>query len=239
MSLFYADLDDLKKINDAFGHKEGDAALVEAAGLLRDAFRDSDIIARLGGDEFVVLAIDVAEGKATALARRLRERVQARNARPDAAYPVSFSLGIARYEPGQARLPRGTPGPGGREDVPGQVVEEGRRGGRLSGGRRPSVPDPVLGQLVVERRPGDGQDLGRLAQVPLGHLEEIDDVVLLQVLERGQVAPAGEGDRALGRDVVAEVLGQVGDVDEVLLAEQARRSPARWPARGRCPASRT
>jgi diguanylate cyclase (GGDEF)-like protein/PAS domain S-box-containing protein len=99
MSLFYADLDDLKKINDAFGHKEGDAVLVEAAGLLRDAFRDSDIIARLGGDEFVVLAIDVAEGRATALARRLRERIAARNARPDAAYPVSFSLGIARYEP--------------------------------------------------------------------------------------------------------------------------------------------
>jgi diguanylate cyclase (GGDEF)-like protein len=99
MSLFYADLDDLKKVNDAFGHQEGDAALVAAADLLREVFRDSDIIARLGGDEFVVLAIDVAEGKGTALARRLRERVQARNARPDVAYPVSFSLGVARYEP--------------------------------------------------------------------------------------------------------------------------------------------
>jgi len=99
MSLFYADLDDLKKVNDAFGHKVGDAALVAAADLLREVFRDSDIIARLGGDEFVVLAIDVAEGKGTALARRLRERVQARNVRPDVAYPVSFSLGIARYEP--------------------------------------------------------------------------------------------------------------------------------------------
>jgi diguanylate cyclase (GGDEF)-like protein/PAS domain S-box-containing protein len=99
MSLFYADLDDLKRINDSFGHKEGDAALIEAAEILKDAFRDSDIIARLGGDEFVVLAIDVAEGKSTALARRLRERVQARNARADVAFPVSFSLGIARYDP--------------------------------------------------------------------------------------------------------------------------------------------
>ena len=99
MSLFYADLDDLKKINDSFGHQEGDAALVEAAELLRDAFRDSDIIARIGGDEFVVLAIDVAEGKAAALARRLRERVQARNAQPGKDYEVTFSLGIARYDP--------------------------------------------------------------------------------------------------------------------------------------------
>jgi diguanylate cyclase (GGDEF)-like protein/PAS domain S-box-containing protein len=99
MSLFYADLDDLKSINDTFGHEEGDAALVEAAALLRDVFRDSDIIARLGGDEFVVLAIDVAEGKVAALARRLREKLQARNARAETAYALSFSLGIVRYDP--------------------------------------------------------------------------------------------------------------------------------------------
>jgi len=103
MSLFYADLDDLKKINDSFGHKEGDAALVEAAAVLKEAFRDSDIIARLGGDEFVVLAIDVAEGRAAALTRRLREMIQARNARPGTAYTVSFSLGIARYNPESPR----------------------------------------------------------------------------------------------------------------------------------------
>jgi diguanylate cyclase (GGDEF)-like protein/PAS domain S-box-containing protein len=99
MSLFYADLDDLKKINDSFGHKEGDAALIEGVDLLRDAFRDSDIIARIGGDEFVVLAIDVAEGRVAALARRLREKIQARNSRAGVDYPVSFSLGIARYDP--------------------------------------------------------------------------------------------------------------------------------------------
>jgi diguanylate cyclase (GGDEF)-like protein/PAS domain S-box-containing protein len=99
MSLFYADLDDLKRINDSFGHEAGDAALVEAVGILREAFRDSDIIARLGGDEFVVLAIDVGEGKVASLTRRLRERLQARNARPNAVYPVSFSLGISRYDP--------------------------------------------------------------------------------------------------------------------------------------------
>ncbi len=101
MSLFYADLDDLKRINDTFGHEEGDAALVEAARILKEVFRDSDIIARLGGDEFAVLAIDVAEGKAAALARRLRDTAQARNARPESAYPVSFSVGIARYDPEQ------------------------------------------------------------------------------------------------------------------------------------------
>ena len=67
--------------------------------MIRDTFRDSDIIARLGGDEFAVLAIDVAEGKAATLARRLREKIAARNSRPGQAYSVSFSLGIARYDP--------------------------------------------------------------------------------------------------------------------------------------------
>jgi diguanylate cyclase (GGDEF)-like protein/PAS domain S-box-containing protein len=99
MALFYVDLDDLKKINDSSGHEEGDAALVETAEVLKDAFRDSDIIARLGGDEFAVLAIDVAEGKVTALARRIRERLQVRNARSGIAFLLSFSLGISRYHP--------------------------------------------------------------------------------------------------------------------------------------------
>jgi diguanylate cyclase (GGDEF)-like protein/PAS domain S-box-containing protein len=99
MALFYADLDNLKNINDSFGHEAGDAALVDAVEALREAFRDSDIIARLGGDEFVVLAIDVGEAKVASLTRRLRERLQARNARPGAAFPVSFSLGIALYDP--------------------------------------------------------------------------------------------------------------------------------------------
>ena len=99
MSLFYADLDNLKSINDSFGHEAGDASLVDAAGILRDAFRDSDIVARLGGDEFVVLAIDVGEGRVPHMVRRLREKVQARNAKPGNEFAVSFSLGIAPYDP--------------------------------------------------------------------------------------------------------------------------------------------
>jgi diguanylate cyclase (GGDEF)-like protein/PAS domain S-box-containing protein len=101
LSLIYVDLDDLKKINDTFGHEEGDAAIVETASILKDVFRDSDVIARLGGDEFAVLAIDVGEEKMSDLARRIIERVRARNGRAGNAYPLSFSLGFARYNPGR------------------------------------------------------------------------------------------------------------------------------------------
>lgn len=50
--LFYLDLDNLKYIDDSFGHEEGDAALIRAADIFKPTFRITDIIARVGGDEF-------------------------------------------------------------------------------------------------------------------------------------------------------------------------------------------
>ena len=55
--LLYADLDDLKEINDNYGHKEGDLILTEIANILSSNYRESDIIARVGGDEFVVFPV--------------------------------------------------------------------------------------------------------------------------------------------------------------------------------------
>ena len=57
----FIDLDGLKRINDTFGHQEGNRTLVEAAGILKDSCRQSDILARLGGDEFALLIADVSE----------------------------------------------------------------------------------------------------------------------------------------------------------------------------------
>jgi two-component system cell cycle response regulator len=54
-TLIFIDVDNLKFINDNFGHAEGDFALQQVAALLRECFRESDIIGRLGGDEFSVL----------------------------------------------------------------------------------------------------------------------------------------------------------------------------------------
>ncbi len=54
----FADVDDLKEINDGYGHPEGDLALKKTAEILLAVFRDTDIVARMGGDEFAVLALD-------------------------------------------------------------------------------------------------------------------------------------------------------------------------------------
>jgi diguanylate cyclase (GGDEF)-like protein/PAS domain S-box-containing protein len=99
MVLLFADFDGLKQINDAFGHPEGDRALIEVAHIFRETFRESDIMARLGGDEFVVLAVETDRASAEVLATRLRESLEARNAKADRRYKLSLSVGVARYDP--------------------------------------------------------------------------------------------------------------------------------------------
>ena len=99
MVLLFADLDGLKRINDTFGHSEGDQALIETANVLRETFRESDIIARIGGDEFVVLAIETNGLPAEILTTRLQENLAARNAREVRRYKLSLSVGLARYDP--------------------------------------------------------------------------------------------------------------------------------------------
>jgi len=99
MSLLFADFDDLKQINDTLGHPEGDLALIEIASVLRETFRESDIIARIGGDEFVVLAIETDGLPTEVLTTRLQENLEAHNARGNRRYKLSLSMGIARYDP--------------------------------------------------------------------------------------------------------------------------------------------
>jgi diguanylate cyclase (GGDEF)-like protein len=91
LGLFFIDLNGLKQINDKLGHLAGDQALRDAAGILRETFRDSDIIARIGGDEFVALA-HVTRGT-TVLRDRLREHLATFNAATARAFVLDVSIG--------------------------------------------------------------------------------------------------------------------------------------------------
>lgn len=94
----YADLDGLKKINDSYGHKEGDRALTKTAELLKETFRSSDILARLGGDEFTALAaIDPVDGVAS-MVSRLQENFNNYNALKLVPYELSLSIGVAELD---------------------------------------------------------------------------------------------------------------------------------------------
>lgn len=95
----FADLDGMKQINDTFGHKEGDKALVQTATLLKQTFRGSDIVARLGGDEFVVLATEAAQGDSAVMVARLQRQFEEYNARGKHPYQLSLSVGVATSDP--------------------------------------------------------------------------------------------------------------------------------------------
>ncbi len=94
--LVYADVDDLKTINDTFGHCVGDQALVKVAETLKDTFRQSDLIARIGGDEFAVMALEASEENEGQLIQRLAQGIGEANRREGEPYPLSVSVGMAR-----------------------------------------------------------------------------------------------------------------------------------------------
>jgi diguanylate cyclase (GGDEF)-like protein/PAS domain S-box-containing protein len=100
-TLVFVDVDDMKTINDSYGHKAGDRALCDTALVLRESFRESDILGRLGGDEFVVFAVDAGDRRDL-----LRDRVYARleqlNARGENPYRLSLSVGVLSCRPEEA-----------------------------------------------------------------------------------------------------------------------------------------
>ena len=95
--LLYIDMDDLKWINDHYGHNEGDHALIDLAGILKKTFRDSDIIARMGGDEFVVLLESTGENDEI-LMTRLYENIKDHHAEGTRRYKLSISVGAAQFD---------------------------------------------------------------------------------------------------------------------------------------------
>ena len=99
MYLLYIDLDDLKKINDTYGHNKGDFILVTLAEILQKTFRKSDIKARIGGDEFAVFPIDTQIGGVNSALARLKSSIDDYNSTTERQSLLSVSTGISCYSP--------------------------------------------------------------------------------------------------------------------------------------------
>ncbi|MEA5623371.1 diguanylate cyclase [Nostoc sp. UHCC 0251] len=93
--LLFVDLDGLKQINDSLGHEIGDKMLVDTAQLLKQSFRDSDIIARLGGDEFVIF-IPVCSQNTDEFYPRLQVNIDRFNQEHNYSYQLSISIGATQ-----------------------------------------------------------------------------------------------------------------------------------------------
>ena len=102
-SLVYFDVNEMKQINDGFGHAAGDAALRHVATALVENVRSFDVVGRLGGDEFAVILAQVDSARALAKARTLVEAIECRPAAwngSDLHVRVAFGVHtFARFEP--------------------------------------------------------------------------------------------------------------------------------------------
>jgi len=77
LSLLFIDLDGFKAVNDTYGHLFGSRALVEAAAVIRQSARETDVVSRFGGDEFALVLPDTGGEGAYAVGERIRERIAA------------------------------------------------------------------------------------------------------------------------------------------------------------------
>jgi len=93
----YADMDNLKIINDEFGHDEGDYSLKTIAQALTESFRQSDLVARMGGDEFAAFAIVNQENFPETIRQRIHMVLERLNATNDKVYRVAMSVGIVEF----------------------------------------------------------------------------------------------------------------------------------------------
>ena len=98
-AMLFVDLDGLKMINDTFGHRAGDEALIQVANLLASGVRHSDVVARIGGDEFGILLEASDEDAAHETASRLVDLICSCEFVHDGdALPLSVAIGVGMID---------------------------------------------------------------------------------------------------------------------------------------------
>ncbi len=98
MILFFIKLNGLKEIKDKSGHQSGDLALIETASILKEVFRDSDIVGRHAEDEFTAIAIESFDANNEIIIKRLQDDLYSSNKQANRLYELSLSIGTAYYD---------------------------------------------------------------------------------------------------------------------------------------------
>ena len=96
LSLIVADLDNLKEINDSYGHPVGDEVIRKIGDILRETTRESDVLTRYGGDEFVIVLPQTNAQNAMNLAERIRIKIKEYPFKVnEKRFSCTISLGVA------------------------------------------------------------------------------------------------------------------------------------------------
>ncbi|MBA4389774.1 MAG: hypothetical protein C0399_02420 [Syntrophus sp. (in: bacteria)] len=104
VGLIVCDIDGLKLINDSLGHNKGDELLMAASRVIKESFREGDVVARVGGDEFAILLPNSPRSKVENICQRIKRAVQA-HSRKNTLLPLSIATGFAiRNGPNQSMV---------------------------------------------------------------------------------------------------------------------------------------
>jgi diguanylate cyclase (GGDEF)-like protein len=101
-TIAYIDLDNFKKVNDKFGHFEGDKVLQTVGGILLKSVRKSDVVGRLGGDEFSIVLPETNQIGAKSTFLKLKIDLTA--AMKEHGWPIGFSIGVVTFDLPPAKL---------------------------------------------------------------------------------------------------------------------------------------
>lgn len=94
-----AEVEKSKTITDASGPNGRDVLLREAANILRETFRESDVIARVGGGEFVVIPLGATEAEVDKVVSRFQKNLELFNSKINGDHELSISYGTSHHDP--------------------------------------------------------------------------------------------------------------------------------------------
>jgi len=98
MILFFVHIEGLNEIKKKSGYQDEDLAKIETANILKEAFRESDIIARHSRDEFTAMAIESFDANKEIIITRLQDELKQRNKQENRQYKLSLCIGKAYYD---------------------------------------------------------------------------------------------------------------------------------------------
>jgi diguanylate cyclase (GGDEF)-like protein len=102
-TLCYIDINNLKMVNDTFGHEEGDYLILTSTRLLKESIRETDILCRLGGDEFFAILRECTIEQAEKIWQKVVEKIENFNSKKLKPYQVSLSHGFVQYNPKEGK----------------------------------------------------------------------------------------------------------------------------------------